>query len=157
MADVFGKNTKFADHNILTADTLLLNIAGKDTNVPGFLVQNITLQYNQPLNRIYEVGSEFVYFSPGRPIGSIQIGRIIGQQPFSKFISTGPKTIWSAKGVSKSNRTITLKKTPNSTGPNITIIITGAIVESYGFAADANGLLVQENVAIQFAGLSFPP
>ena len=162
MSDIFGKETKFGNTSILTADVLTLSVAGKDTTQKGFLVQNVTLQYNQPLNRIYEVGSEYVYFAPGRPIGSMQIGRIIGVQPLSQLIPAGTG-IWSAKDPNAGDRQITLKRQPGTIPggiagalvPALTISISGAVIESYGFAADANGLLVQENITIQFAALNF--
>ena len=160
MSDIFGKETKFGDTSILTADVLILSVAGKNTTQKGFLVQNVTLQYNQPLNRIYEVGSEYVYFAPGRPIGSMQIGRIIGNQPLSQLIEAGTG-IWTAKDPNAGDRQITLTRQglpgviAGALVPALTISISGAVIESYGFAADANGLLVQENITIQFAALNF--
>jgi hypothetical protein len=150
MTDIFGLKTEFGDTQILTADFLTLRVGGTDTTRKGFLVQNVTLQYNQPLNRVYEVGTGLVYFAPGRAIGTMQLGRIIGDRPLSGMIPEA-QGIWTAR--EKGNRTVTLKST--GTVP-MTISISGAVIESYGFAADANGLLVQENVTIQFASLTFP-
>lgn len=156
MTDIYGKNTEFGKTTILTADVMQMTVLGKQAVKAGFLVQNITLQYNQPLNRIYEIGSNRVYFAPGRSIGSMQLGRIIGAAQISTLLGAAGSGVWTTDNINAGDRLINLRGTKAGT-PAVTVgyKITGAVVESYGFATDANGLLVQENVTIQFAGLEF--
>jgi hypothetical protein len=153
MTDIYGKETEFGNTTILTADGISMNVLGKDAVATGFLVQNITLQYNQPLNRIYEIGSNRVYFAPGRSVGSMQLGRIIGAAPITTLLGESGTGVWTTAGIAAGDRTITLVGT--KAGLRVQYKITGAVIESYGFSTDANGILVQENVTIQFASLSF--
>jgi len=159
MADIYGKNTEFGKTSILTADVMSIIVeGGLGKDATGFLIQNVTVQYNQPLNRIYEIGSNKVYFAPGRSIGSMQLGRIIGQNTISKVLGPTGTKLWTTQDITAGDRHITLKGTSTFGGGCAVTVeykISGAVVESYGFAADANGLLVQENVTIQFASLNF--
>jgi hypothetical protein len=155
--DLYGKNTQFGDTSILTADIMKMSVAGGGNIEQGFLVQNVTIQYNQPLNRIYEIGTNLVYFAPGRSIGTMQMGRIVGKEPITGIFGATGSGIWTTKGIGQAARVILLSSIGTTGGsadaPAVTFKVNGAVIESYGFATDANGLLVQENVTIQFAGL----
>ena len=154
--DLYGKQTQFGDTGILTADVMKMSVPGGGDVEQGFLVQNVTIQYNQPLNRIYEIGSNLVYFAPGRSIGTMQMGRIIGGEPIDSIFGTTGEGVWTTRGVGQDGRVILLSSVgtaPDTGAPSVTFRVNGAVIESYGFATDANGLLVQENVTIQFAGL----
>lgn len=160
MPDIFGKSQTFRATNIVTADEMALIVGtGADQLAGGeFLVQNVAIQYNQPLNRIFEIGTSYVYFAPGRSIGSVQIGRIIGRKSLTAILGPtgqGPWTTNLASG-SAGSRTLTFRNRGGGLaggGLPIAFIITGAVVDGYAVATDANGLLVQENVSIQYASL----
>ena len=157
MADIFGKNQKYVPMDFTTSDIMILQVG---LIPPGeeYLVQNIAFQYNQPLNRLYEIGTSNVYFANGRPIGTLQIGRIVGQRHITELLGAPGLGVWStdlSKG-SPASRTILFKKRGGGNlGANLQYVITGGVIESYGVATDANGLLVQENVSMQFGGLMF--
>lgn len=53
---------------------------GYDEEFPtcGLLTQNLSIQYQQPITRLYEVGSQFTYYVAGRPQGTATIARILG-------------------------------------------------------------------------------
>ncbi len=164
MADIFGKDQKYAATNILTADIMRLKVGDLATGAE-YLVQNVQIQYNQPINRIFEIGSSNVYFAPGRSVGSLQIGRIIGKESLVAVLGPVGTGVWTTnvEQGDAASRTLTFANTapPGEGGAlggfedAIAWIISGGVVESYGLGADANGLLVQENVQIQFAGLEF--
>lgn len=44
----------------------------------GLLVQNISVSYQQNINRIYEIGTNLHYFIAGRTSGTMSVGRILG-------------------------------------------------------------------------------
>jgi len=165
MPDIYGKDQTYGATNILTADVMVLRIA--DSEIPGsageYLVQNVAIQYNQPINRVFEIGSSLVFFAPGRSIGTCQIGRIVGLKAITDVIGPAGTGIWSAR-INNSGENQTAKRTLEffrrdgeeglgGETPPLRYKCTGCIVESYGIATDANGLLVQENVQVQFAGL----
>ncbi len=155
--DIFGKQQKYTPIDFVTSDLMILRVGLKE---PGteYLVQSISIQYNQPLNRLYEIGSADVYFAHGRSIGTMQIGRIIGEKLITELIGPTGTGVWStdlSKGLPGS-RTVILKKKGNSNkGANLQFILSGCLVESYGYATDANGMISQENVSMQFGSLMF--
>jgi len=157
MPDIFGKNQKYTPLDFTTSDLMVLQVG---LIPPGdeYLVQNVAFQYNQPLNRIYEIGSSKVFFANGRSIGTLQIGRIVGQKHIIELLGPPGVGVWStdlSKGTPASRTVLFKKRGGGNLGANLQYVLTGCIVESYGVATDANGLLVQENVSMQFAGLIF--
>ena len=155
--DIFGKEQKHVPIDFVTSDLMILRVGLIE---PGeeYLVQTVSFQYNQPINRLYEIGSANAYFAHGRSIGTLQIGRIIGEKLITELMGPVGTGVWStdlSKGAPGS-RTIVLKKKGNTNqGANLQYIFLGAIIESYGAAMDANGMLVQENVTMQYGGLIF--
>jgi len=168
MPDIFGKSTQYKGTNLVTADEMVLTVgtSGGGGALTEYLVQNVVIQYNQPLNRLYEIGSPYVYFAPGRPMGTAQIGRIIGSQVITGILGAPGQGVWTTKveAGGEAARTATFRRvastTPgivhrSGTGINLNFRLTGFIIESWGVSTDANGMLVQENVSAQFASLSF--
>jgi hypothetical protein len=157
MPDIFGREQNYVPMDFTTSDKMILQVG---LIPPGteYLVQNVAGQYNQPLNRIFEIGSSNTHFANGRPIGTLQIGRIIGRRYITELFGptgTGPWSTDLSKGTPASRTIIFKKRGGTGGGADIQYIITGAVIESYGFATDANGLLIQENISMQFAGLIF--
>lgn len=156
MTDIFGRNTEFRQGNFVTADTMVLRVASGGTSGQEFLVQQVAIQFNQPLNRIYEISSPYVYFAPGRPVGTCQLGRIIGSKTITEILGTEGQGVWSTEGdVDQKMMTFFKKTNGSNAGYQLSYVMTGTVCESYAVATDANGLLLQENISLQFASLSF--
>lgn len=152
--DVYGKTQDYGNSRILTADVMLLSIGSLGTPAQ-YLIQNINLQYNQPVNRVFEVGSSLVFFAPGRSIGSLQIGRIVGTGSIVDVVGKTGTGIWTTDP--DQEHSILLQSVGGGLGGFTQVVkwqITGAVIEGYGVATDANGLLVQESIQMQFASLS---
>ena len=163
---LFGKATTYKATNIVTSDEMVLKMGSQQDARTEFLIQNVSIQYNQPITRLFEIGTSYVYFAPGRSLGSFQVGRIIGRYAVTEIFGqpgTGPWTTDLRTGDAQS-RTLTFVRratigpgvNANNTdqGLNLNYILNGCVIESYSVATDANGLLVQENVSGQFAGLN---
>lgn len=145
--DLFGKNVQYGRSVISVSEEMTLILPGAPDTV-GFLVQGVTLQYGQAINRIYEIGSSFTYFAPGRSAGSCQINRIVGNADLATMLG-GAGTGMFKGDPDNSNKQIILKDNKNG----IVYKLSGCIVETYTTSTDANGVLVQEGVAIQFASM----
>lgn len=152
MANAYGIETKFGESNFVTSDNIILKVVSDIA--AEYLVQSISFRFDRPLNRIYEIGSPNVYFSPTRPIGSIQLSRIFGKYPITAILGTTGTGIWKTSGVAN-DHTIMLFKKGGTGYYNLSYVFTGAVIESYSGATDANGLLFSEQASIQFANLSF--
>ena len=164
MTDLFGKSTQYRATDFITADTMTMRFgSGIDQLAAGeYLVQNVAIQYANRINTIFEIGTSFVYFTPTRSIGNCQIGRIVGRKPIVALLGPPGRGMWTTDVCSGSeqDRTIVfLRRQPMRTTPEcpggliLTYTLTGCIVDSYRIATEANGLLVMENVSLQFAGL----
>jgi len=159
MPELFGKGQTYKANNFVTADQLILQVGLKD-DITEYLVQNIAFQYNQPINRVYEIGSSFVYFASGRSLGTVQIGRLVGEKLITELLGppgTGPWSTDLSKGL-PSSRVVRFKKIREDQNSSalINYILVGCVVEGYAIAVDANSQYVQENVTMQFAGLYIP-
>jgi hypothetical protein len=165
LQDLYGKTTTFKSTNIITADQMVLRLGGNEAG-EEYLVQNVSVQYNQPISRVFEIGTSNVYFAPGRSLGNFQIGRIIGTKAITSFLGDAGTGVWTADtgtaGDLNSRTMVFIRKSrvselnPNSKSINalgLKYTLSGVVIESYGFATDANGLLIQENVSGQFASL----
>ncbi len=158
MADIYGKDPRFSSIDFATADEMILQV-GLQKPADEYLIQNVAIQYNQPLNRVYEVGSSKVFLISGRPVGTVQIGKIIGEKTIESLFGKSGTGIWSTSGQAYEKVLVFKKRTkiasPDKIYSQLAYIVTGATIDGYSMATDANGLLIQENVSIQFAGLIF--
>jgi hypothetical protein len=154
MQDIFNRKTEFGQGNFVTADAMVLKVMSGGATEKEYLVQQVAIQFNQPLNRIYEIGSPFVYFAPGRPVGTCQLGRIVGAHSITKVLGPEATGVWTTEG-EVGEKVMKFFKKGSGAGYALSYIMTGAVCESYAVATDANGLLLQENVSLQYASLSF--
>jgi hypothetical protein len=51
---------------------------GVQSTSAGLLTQTLNVQYQQPITRLYEVGTQMTYYVAGRPQGTATIARILG-------------------------------------------------------------------------------
>lgn len=158
MPDIFGRQQDFKATSFVTSDLMVLKVGKLDTkSVTEFLVQGVSVQFNQPLNRLYEIGSGFVYYAPGRALGTCQISKIVGNKPITALLGDPAQGIW-VTGNENDSDAHTLSfftKSNSSTTLKLKYVMTGAIVEGYSMNTDANGLLIQETVSLQIASLYF--
>lgn len=75
MADIFGRNdSPFVGAFAADASTLIISGVDQKTH----LIQQLSLNYNQTVNTLFEIGSNNRYYVVGRTTGQFQFGRIIG-------------------------------------------------------------------------------
>lgn len=126
----------------------------------GLLAQamQISLQYNQPVTRRYTLGTNgknTVVIFPGRPIGTLSISRLIIDQGDNVFERKG----WDPCG---DLATIYINLDGSSTFENCTAnggtyVIRGALANSYGMQAEAEGLSIVDNINVEFMQLEYTP
>lgn len=84
-SDVFGRRPlEFG--GAFAADSACINLGltciDPDTeeviSTDGLLTQQLSVQYQQPITRLYEVGTQKTYYVAGRPQGSANIARVLG-------------------------------------------------------------------------------
>ena len=143
----------------ITADMVLIAWSNAGATQTVAQATNLTLQYQQPVNRRWTLGGSgtntcIIY--PGRPIGSIQIQRLFVDQNVELFDLDGwdpcgtPASIYiSMSGLTPADASCT------STGGEY--IARGAIVTSYGFSAESEGLTIVDNINVEFMQLDYNP
>lgn len=73
MADIFGRNLQYGGG--FQPEGTTVNFSGI---TGGAIVRNITLDYGQPISRIWDLGSGRCYFIAGHTEGSWGLGRVAG-------------------------------------------------------------------------------
>jgi hypothetical protein len=83
--DVFAREVEIGTP--LAADATRLLFAG-DSAGDGLLVQNIAVNYQQNITRLWEVGSPQTFFFAGRTQGTIQMKKVVGGNGVSREFIT---------------------------------------------------------------------
>jgi hypothetical protein len=84
--DVFGRTPlQFggafsADAATVTFGSISSENTGLDAGI-GLLTQQLGINYQQPVTRIYEIGTHNVYYIAGRCQGNANVARILGPRP----------------------------------------------------------------------------
>lgn len=162
MPDIFGRIDQVFGGG-LSADSMFMfwpALLAQGGGV-GLLVQNVSLQYAQPVRRIFELGpgttvngahAQYTYYVVGRPEGTFQMARIFGFAAISK-------AFYEAYG-SPCNETpgITLSSSAGCNGQDngafAVWTLEGCIINGIAMNASAQEMLIQESVSMMFVNLS---
>ena len=161
MTDVFGKNITIADGPLGRAETFEVWVGTAGATAADAkstflgLAQGIQNSYSQPLQRVYELGNFRSYMVSGRATGSLQITRLVGKAGTSKITPTlysvlflvGDNVFFKVDG-SKGGTMIFKDRV---TGAKWSA--EGCYITQTGVGVDANGVLISENVAIEYQKL----
>jgi hypothetical protein len=134
MADLFGFGSNVS--NPATADKSTISWGGSTAGV-----QQMSISYNQQLNKRRQVGNDGVIIWASQPGGQINIQRLVvnGLSKSGGFSACSPTTVsFNASGC----------------GGGGGVTANGCVVTQYTVTAEADGLTVMENVVIDFVSLS---
>jgi len=144
--DIYGKKIDTLANELARSENYVLQTGrGKIA-----LAQNVNYNYNQQLQRVYELGSSDIIMASGRTGGTLQIGRVIGIDSENKKTLRGilGKKFYHVDGTSGGELTLIPKS--RSDTPMVKNMIYGAFVTSESGGVDANGVTVIQNVSIEF-------
>ena len=142
MADIFNKKVEVAGGPIARSETMIVST---DSGGTIGLAQNVSINYNQPLQRVYELGTSKTFMVSGRTTGSASIGRIIGEnQTLPTVLGEAFFNVDGEKG-----GVLILKDIASET----TLTCSGCYVSGYSTSTDANGSIVTEQITIDFQSL----
>lgn len=170
MADIFGRTEQIFMGG-LSADAAYMNWSGLQNGGLGLLITQMSIQYQQPVRRIYEIGpmvggGQPVWYVVGRPEGQLQISRIAGpvgvlsgfyekygspcnENPDLTFVSLAGCT---EKGVIDKGGGIGAINGLDKATP-LSWEMSGCLITSVGLGATAQEMLVSENVNLMFTSL----
>ena len=147
--DIFGKNVKIGAGPLGRAETFEVRIA--DSGFIG-LAQGVQNSYSQPLQRVYELGSFTTYMVSGRALGNLNITRLVG-----KDSSKNPATL--VEILKRASAGTSALEVDGSRGATVTLtekttgyqwILSGCYVSTENTQTDSNGILVSENIVIEY-------
>jgi hypothetical protein len=166
--DVFGYKRNPKPRGVFsTEDSKLVfgSGSGIDAADGGYLVQNWNVSYQQQVQEVFEIGSNALYWSKGRPQGTGTLGRLIGDKDVSTPSSSGffPEE---AYDICKGGATLVLEAVgghcENSGGAvdetlnkGLQIVMSGAVVTNIGFSMQIADVRLVESMGWRFAYMKF--
>jgi hypothetical protein len=120
----------------------------------GLLTQQLGVQYQQPITRLYEVGTQKTYYVAGRPQGSANIARILGP-------GTVMAELYECLGdVCKADKNdlcfcVEANCLGNSEQPfnAMSLCIKNVVLQSLGFSVQAQDMIINEQMSLFFTAL----
>lgn len=153
LVDVFGQQNNHTGNSIITAHTMILTVETATNLTLGALIQNVVIQYSQPINVIREIGSKNFYYFAQPPRGSVQFGRIVAEDKIIfDVLPRDAKTVWNTPAPGQQNPKISLKSTASS-GNSIQYDLYQCLVDNLGVTIDSQSSFIQENVSLTFGSL----
>lgn len=152
VTDIFNRRPLTVG-NGFAADSAAFTFTGLAANA-GMMINNMSFQYAQPINRIYELQSQKTYYVAGRPQGSGTFGRILG----TDAVSTAFYKQYGDVCESTSNKLIVNCAAycgdPGGSGiPGIAYCLVGVLLNNVGMRVAAQDMLMAEDLGYMFVAL----
>lgn len=152
--DIYGNEVYYTANKIVSAHKMILTVEGQTATTVGALVQNVAIQYSQPVQIIREVGSTNYYYFSQLPQGSVSFGRLVAVDKtildvLPRALNGTTQNIWKVPDEGETSPQVILR----STEYNLKYIMNQCIVENLGINTDINAMFVQEQVVIRFGSL----
>ncbi len=155
MADIFGVDSKLG--GIFKGSSFKLTLAGGSSPaIAGSLVQQIDVQYQRQIQRVWELGSRDMYYVEGHTEGQASLQQIVGPTGLVTDMvqDLGKLDCDAAK------RRMTLSAVTNgefcsgATGGGTSLTINSPVASSFTLGASAENFVVNAGIQIMFTGLS---
>ena len=161
MADMFGRSVSSAnpwccEQAMLTF--MSAGLTGGTVPVPvgdamvSLLVTNLSIQYQQQISRIWEIGTYNQYFIEGRTAGNLQMGSVMGPKMGADLFFTAFGNVCNVK----SNSIIFVSGINSCGGSQAVNLITcsGVVLTNVGFRLAAQEMIVNQDLGAMFASCS---
>lgn len=159
-SDVYGRaGQEFGGAIAADAARVVFSAPEIDGFGVGMLVQNLQLNYQQQITRVYEIGTDKTFYIAGRTQGQANIARIMGPRPvqlgfYTKFGNAclaAENNIDFIADTGCSSRS----GTRFSTGNNVyAFTLKHAVIISLGISIGAQDMVINEQVAMMFTALN---
>jgi len=156
MADIFGRAAQEFG-GAIAADSVKMNFSADGGALfdSGMLAQNLSIQYQQQVTRIYEIGTNKTYFVVGRTAGEVSMARIIGPKnvnlPFYQRYGDACKAAQNNLTFQAASGCFTAGA--GNLSPNSTFTAKHALINQIGLQVAATDMVVNEQVAMMFNSL----
>ena len=149
--DIYHRNQQTVG-GVFTSDRAVATIAAGNAGNSwvAALVQNVQASYGQDYRELFELGSNNIYRTLGRPRGRMAIRRIIGNQGTSSV----EEALYDA---CNTGGTMTIRAQASSCaaqGGSIVMEFYGLFVINYGISIAVEDQMINENVELAFTSFN---
>lgn len=156
MADIFSRTSQKIAGSF-TVDATRISF-GAFFGV-GLITQQLGLQYAQRINRLYEVGTNNVYYVVGVAEGTVNMSRIVGPtaavskfyKKFGDACNSASNTVELTAGSSFCSTSPGASAIPSN---SITYTMSGMVITTIGMTVAVPDMTINEQVAALFVNLS---
>lgn len=151
--DIFGR-APLIFGGAFAADNACVNLGFTvgGQSVTGLLVQQMSIQYNQPVTRLYDVGSQYTYFVAGRPQGTVGLTRVLGP---SSILTEIYEQLGDVCNANLNDLCFCLESgCASSQAPvSMDMCIKNVVIQSLGFSVAAQDMMINEQMSLFFTSL----
>jgi hypothetical protein len=155
MADIFGR-APLQFKGAFAADAAAINFGTGDPafgSGVGLVTQSLQVSYQQPITRLYEVGTQYTYYVAGRPQGQINMARILGPG----VVSTAFYQVFGNVCNADANHlTFDVATGCNTVGSNkgaMYFLANNVLLQSMGLSVAAQDMIINEQLSMFFTSL----
>ena len=159
--DIFGYERTPKPKGVFSTENSMLTF-GDGTSAEGYMVQDWSVNYQQQVMEVFELGSNALYWTKGRPTGVGSMNRVIGYKDAEDGNSgLFPKEAYdlcdggvliklSAQGGHCSTAASGLEKLDKQ----VDLSMDGCVITTIGFSASVQDTRLMEHVQWRFASLA---
>lgn len=154
MADVFGTDARLG--GIFKGTSFKMSLAGGGSSLQGSLVQQLSVQYQRQLQRIWELGSRDMYYIEGHAEGQASLQQIVGPKG---LVSQTLKEL-ADLSCQTAKRAVTLSAGTDGelcSGGEMgetQLVLGGPVANGFNLGASAQDFVVNAGITVMFASMS---
>jgi hypothetical protein len=151
--DIFSRKTDLFG-GAFAADSSELNLPGSPDG-KGLPVQQLQFTYAQQVTRLYEIGSQAIYYVGGRTNGDATISRVLGPKKLAAEFYSDYGDLCKA-GSNTLQFTMTAKcPTGAQTQADAHLVLGMTVITQVGVTMTAQDMLINEQLRMMYSGLKY--
>jgi len=155
MADIYGYKRNPKPRGVFSSEDSFLTF-GSVSNPIGYMIQSWGANYQQQVQELFEIGSSALYWMKGRPQGTGQMARVLGEVAAD---TGGGKSLFplEAYDLCEGGALLNIRAASPPCGgtdaarQEVSISMDGCVVVNIGFSVQVSNTLINESVAFRFA------
>lgn len=133
--------------------------AGVNEAQPGMLVQQLKLNYQQQITRVYEIGSDKTFYVVGRTQGQVEMARIMGPRTiqlgfYTKFGNACLAATNNINFIAETGCTAQDGSRVTRSGSAYSFTVKHAVIINLGVQIGAQDMVINEQVQMMFTALN---
>ncbi len=158
--DIFGRRPlEFG--GAFAADSACINLGleceddeGNPIAIEGLLTQQLSIQYQQPITRLYEVGTQKTFYVAGRPQGTASIARILGP---GNVMAEFYECLGDVCNADKNDICFCVEANclgnPDQDFQGMSICLKNVVLQSIGISVQAQDMIINEQLSLFFTAM----